>query len=176
MRYIETKISGVVIIEPELLEDERGFFSRTWDEQEAGKHGLKLATAQCNISFNAHTGTLRGMHYQEKPHEEAKLVRCTGGALLDVALDIRRDSPTYRQWVSAELNAENRRALYIPEGVAHGFQTLSDNTEIFYQMGEYFHPESARGIRFDDPAFAIEWPDAKRIMSEKDMSYADWVV
>ena len=177
MKYIDTKLSGIVIIEPERLEDTRGFFARTWDEKEAMDRGLKLTTVQCNISFNTRTGTLRGMHYQEKPHEEAKIVRCTRGALYDVALDIRRDSPTYRQWVAVELTADNHRSLYIPEGFAHGFQTLENNTEAFYQMGEYFHPKSARSVRFDDPAFAIEWPKvSERIMSEKDASYPDWVI
>ena len=177
MTYKETKIPGVIIIEIDRIEDERGFFARTWDEREAKEHGIRLKTVQCNTSFNTRKGTLRGMHYQEKPYEEAKLVRCTQGALYDVVLDLRRNSPSYRQWVSIELTAENRRTVYIPEGLAHGFQTLVDNTEVFYQMGEYFHPGSALSVRFDDPAFNITWPEvSKRFISEKDRSYPDWKV
>ena len=147
MIFTETRLAGAYLIEPERIEDERGFFARTWCRDEFERHGLNPRLVQCNVSYNARRGTLRGMHYQAKPHEEAKLVRCTRGAIYDVIVDLRPDSPTYRQWVAAELTAENRRMLYIPEGFAHGFQTLADETEVFYQMSELFHPESARGVR-----------------------------
>ena len=177
MKYTETRVKGVVILEFEPITDERGFFARAWDEQEGATRNMPLKSLQCNTSLSLRQGTVRGMHYQEKPHAEAKLVRCTRGAVYDVALDVRRDSPTYRTWVAVELTPDNYRMLYIPEGCAHGFQTLADTTEVFYQMSEYFHPESARGVRFDDPAFAIEWPEAQaRTMSDKDRSYPDWVV
>ena len=145
MVFEETEIHGVFTISLELFQDERGFFSRTWCEREFREHGLNQKLVQCSISFNQKKGTLRGVHYQAWPHQEAKLVRCTRGILYDVALDLRRDSPTYLRWVGAELTAENYRALYIPEGCAHGFLTLADNTEALYQMSEFYHPESARG-------------------------------
>lgn len=166
-----------MVMEFEPLEDERGYFARTWDEKEAGEQSIRLASVQCNTSVSLKRGTLRGLHYQEKPFEEGKLVRCIRGAIYDVAVDLRRDSASYRQWVSVELKGGGNRMLYIPEGCAHGFQTLADDTEVLYQMGEYFHPELARGVRFDDPAFNIEWPEVdERTMSEKDRSYPDWVV
>ena len=175
MIFAETKLHGAYIIEPEPLQDERGFFARTFCQEEFKTHGLNFRVAQCNISFNEKKGTLRGMHYQAEPHGEPKLVRCTMGAIYDVIVDLRRDSPTFCQWVAYELTAENRRALYIPIGVAHGFQTLEDNSEVFYMMGEFYHPESARGARWDDPAFGIEWPKIHhRIISENDQSYADF--
>jgi len=177
MKFIKTKISGVVIMELEKKEDKRGFFARSWDGKEFEDLGLPLHIVQCNISFNTRAGTLRGMHYQESPYEEAKVVRCTRGAVYDVALDLRPDSSTYKQWFGIELTAENHRSLFIPEGCAHGFQTLSDNTEVSYLMGEYFHPEATRGVRFDDPAFDITWPVVKEcVVSEKDKSYPDWKV
>ena len=175
MKFIETKISGVYIVELDLLKDERGFFARTWDEKEAVERGLQARMVQSSTSFNQRAGTLRGMHYQEKPHTEAKLVRCTQGALYDVAVDLRHDSPTYLQWVATELNAENRRALYIAKGCAHGFQTLSDATEILYMMSEYFNGEASRGVRWNDPAFKIDWPEVStRIVSPKDQTWPDW--
>jgi dTDP-4-dehydrorhamnose 3,5-epimerase len=158
VRFIETKLRGAFIIEPERLEDERGFFARTWCRKEFEARGLNPCLVQCNISFNRNKGTLRGMHFQIPPHAEAKLVRCTMGAIYDVILDLRPDSPTIKQWVAVELTAENRKMLYAPEGLAHGFLTLIDNTEVFYQMSASYHPESARGVRWDDPAFAILWP------------------
>lgn len=178
MKFIETKIPGVRVVELEKMPDERGFFARSWDEKEfKPARGNPFHIVQCNISFNTRAGTLRGMHYQESPYEETKVVRCTRGAVYDVALDLRPDSPAYRQWVGVELTAENHRSLYIPEGCAHGFQTLSDNTEVSYLMGEYFHPEAARGVRYDDPAFAITWPETSaRIVSPKDSAYPDWKV
>lgn len=174
MIFEETKIAGVCILAPETHCDERGFFARTWCEQESAANGLNSRIVQCSISFNAKKGTLRGVHYQLEPYQEAKLVRCTQGSLYDVALDLRLGSPTYLHWVSAELTAENRRALYIPEGCAHGFLTLEDNTEALYQMSEFYHPEASSGVRWNDPAFGIAWPFPAAVMSERDRSYADF--
>lgn len=172
MRFTETKLKGSYIIEPELIQDERGFFARSWCQKEFTEQGLNPNLVQCNTSFNLKKGTLRGMHYQVKPHLEAKLVRCTMGAIYDVIIDIRPESPTFKQWLAVELTAENRKMLYIPEGFAHGFQTLVDNTEVFYQMSEFYHPESARGIRWDDCKFQIIWPEVdRRIISGKDLNY-----
>ena len=172
MIFTPTKLDGSYLIEPERLEDERGFFARTWCREEFETHGLDPNLAQCNISFNKRKGTLRGMHYQAPPHEEAKLVRCTRGAIYDVIVDLRPDSETYQRWTSAELSAENRAMLYVPKGFAHGFQTLVDNAEVFYQMSECYHRESARGLRWDDPAVGIEWPAvADRIISPNDCAY-----
>ncbi len=168
MIFRETKLPGIFIVEPERFADERGFFARTWCQDEFAAHGLNPRLVQCNISFNEKKGTLRGMHYQIAPHAEAKLVRCTMGAIYDVALDLRPDSPTFRQWIAVELTAENRRALYIPEGFGHGFQTLVDDTEVLYQMSEFFSPEAARGVRWDDPAFGIMWPGDDRNISDRD--------
>lgn len=174
MRFVPTVIPGAFVIEPELIQDERGFFARTFCQDEFAAHGLNPELVQCNISFNKHVGTLRGMHYQAKPHEEAKLVRCTQGRILDVILDLREQSPSYLKWFCVELNAIQRNALYIPEGVAHGFQTLMEETEVFYQMTERYHPESARGIRWDDPVFNICWPLPDPVMSARDRSYPLW--
>lgn len=172
----ETKLIGAYLIETEPLTDDRGFFARTFCEQEFAAKGLKTHFVQCNISFNHKKGTLRGMHYQIAPYPEAKLVRCTKGAIYDVIIDIRPDSPTFKQWIAADLTADNRRQLYIPEGFAHGFQTLEDNSEVFYQMAEFYHPESARGIRWNDPAFGIKWPPADhRIISPRDSAYEDFI-
>jgi len=171
LKFTETKLKGTYIIEPELLTDERGFFARSWCQKEFTERGLNPNLVQCNISFNLKKGTLRGMHYQTKPYEEAKLVRCTTGAIHDVIIDLRPESSTFKQWVAVELTAENRRMLYIPEGIAHGFQTLVDNTEVFYQMSEFYHPDLARGIRWNDPELSLEWPLKEFIISEKDTSY-----
>lgn len=172
MKFTETKLKGAYIIEPEMLTDERGFFARSWCQKEFTERGLNPNLVQCNISFNPKKGTLRGMHYQAKPYEEAKLVRCTMGAIYDVIIDLRPDSPTFKQWVAVELTAENRKMLYIPEWMAHGFQTLVDNTEVFYQMSEFYHSESATGLRWDDPVFGIEWKKQQNlIISDKDLSY-----
>lgn len=171
MKFTETKLPGVVIVEIEPIRDERGFFARSWCRREFERHGLNSDLAQCNISFNKRKGTLRGMHYQAEPQQEAKLVRCTRGAIYDVVIDLRPESITYRQWQAVELNAENRCMLYVPVGVAHGFQALEDDTEVFYQMSEFYHPEYARGVRWDDSAFGIRWPLPDPIMSEKDRSY-----
>ena len=168
MIFTETKLKGAFIINIEPREDERGFFARSWDEDELKKHGLNARLAQCNISFNKKRGTLRGMHYQVAPFAEAKLVRCTMGAIYDVIIDLRPDSPTFRQWISVELSAENHCALYVPENFAHGFQTLADNTEVFYQMTEFYHRECARGVRWNDVAFEIVWPILDAVISEND--------
>jgi dTDP-4-dehydrorhamnose 3,5-epimerase len=174
MRFKETEVWGVVVVEPERHEDERGFFARTWCRQEFAARGLSPDLAQCSISFNKRRGTLRGMHYQAPPHGEVKLVRCTRGALVDVILDPRIGSPTFGKWVAVELTADNRVAVYIPEGCAHGFQTLADDTEVLYQIAGLYHPEAARGIRWDDPAFAVRWPLAPTVLSPKDLAYPDF--
>ena len=159
MRFIETRLKGAFVIEPERLADERGFFARMWCQREFIAHGLNPDLVQCNISFNTNKGTLRGMHHQAAPHEEAKLVRCTMGAIYDVIIDLRPDSPTYKAWLAVELTAPNRKMLYVPEGFSHGFMTLADNTEVFYQMSEFYSPECASGIRWNDPQFGIVWPE-----------------
>lgn len=175
MLFTETKLKGAFIIHIEPHEDERGFFARSWCEDEFKKHGLNPRLVQCNISFNKKQGTLRGMHYQVAPFAEAKLVRCTMGAIYDVIIDLQPDSPTFNQWISVELTAENRSALYVPENFAHGFQTLMDNTEVFYQMSEFYHPECARGVRWDDPAFGVEWCGEPYIISRQDREYANFL-
>lgn len=168
MIFTETKLRGAYVIEPETLEDERGFFARTWSAEEFSVERLNATLVQCNTSGNKRKGTLRGLHFQSPPHEEAKLVRCTAGALYDVIVDLRRDSLTWGQWVGIELTRQNLRMIYIPEGFAHGFQTLTDDTDVFYQMSAYYHPESARGIRWDDPTIAIDWPLPISVISERD--------
>ncbi len=174
MIFTETKLKGAYIIELETLEDERGFFARSFCQREFEKHGLNLRVVQCNVSYNKKKGTLRGMHYQVPPHEEAKLVSCIRGAIYDVIIDLRPDSATYCQWFALELSAENYKMLYVPEGFTHGFQTLEDNTIVFYLMSESYRPESARGVRWDDPVFGIRWPLPNRVMSKKDLSYPDF--
>jgi dTDP-4-dehydrorhamnose 3,5-epimerase len=171
MIFTETALNGAFIIEPELVFDERGFFAGTWSADEFVARGLNPRTVQGNISFNKQRGTLRGMHYQTKPYEEAKLVRCTAGAIYDVIVDLRANSQTERKWVAVELTSRNRRLLYVPEGFAHGFQTLEDDTEVAYQISEYYHPESARGVRWDDPAFGINWPVGISVISARDRSH-----
>ncbi len=170
MKFMETPLKDAYCIELDRIEDERGFFARSWCVTEFEKHGLNPNLVQCNVSFNKEKGTLRGMHYQAAPHEEAKLVRCTMGAIYDVIVDLRPDSPTFKRWFGTEITAKNRKAIYVPEGFANGFQTLEDDTEVLYQMSEFFHPEDARGVRYDDPAFAIEWPSANITISPKDKS------
>lgn len=173
VKFIATSLVGLYVIEPELQTDERGFFARTWCGEEFIKQGLNPKLAQCNVSFNNKAGTLRGLHYQIAPREEAKLVRCTMGAIFDVAVDIRPDSDTYLEWFGVELTAENRCAMYIPEGFAHGFQTLTDNSEVFYQMAEFYYPELAKGLRWDDPKIGIDWPKiTHRIISDRDLAYS----
>jgi len=171
LKFHATPLSGLYVVEIEALRDERGFFARSYCAREFSAHGVDFPVAQCNVSFNDKAGTLRGLHYQAAPHEEAKLVRCTRGALFDVAVDVRLDSPTYRRWYAVELTPDNGRMLFIPGGFAHGFQTLQDGTEISYVMSEFYHPDSARGLRWDDPAFAIDWPLANPIISDKDRSH-----
>jgi len=175
--FKETKFKGVYILEIEPIEDERGFFARTWCEEEFKVYGLNSNLVQCNISFNKRRGTLRGMHYQIPPYEEAKLVRCTKGSIYDVIIDLRPNSKTFKQWTAIELTDENRKMLYIPEGFAHGFQTLEDDTEVFYQMSQFYHPECARGIRWDDLTFSVDWPvRGDVIISYKDKNWGDFIV
>ncbi len=170
----ETALRGTYLISLEPIADERGFFARSWCREEFRARGLNPDLVQCNISFNRRKGTLRGMHYQAEPNAEVKLVRCTRGACHDVIIDLRRNSPTFRHWLAVELTSENRRMLYIPEGFAHGFQTLAEATEVLYQMSTFFVPDAARGVRWDDPAFGIQWPEADRIMSAKDRNYPNF--
>ena len=174
MIFTEAPIPGAYVIDPERLEDERGFFARTWCQREFEAHGLNPGLAQCNISYNRRKGTLRGMHYQAVPHAEARLVRCTSGAIYDVIVDLRPDSVTFKRWFPVELTADNRRMLYIPEGLAHGFLTSRDDTEVFYQMSEFYTPGSARGVRWNDPAFGIEWPQEIQVIAERDRNYPDF--
>jgi len=171
MKFTETKLKGAFIIEPELLEDERGFFARTFCREEFEAHGLNPNLVQCSISFNKKKGTLRGMHYQTPPHEEARIVRCTMGSIYDVIVNLRPHSETFRQWFATELSAGNRKMLYIPEGMAHGFLTLTANTEVFYQMSEYYNTQSSRGVRWDDPAFGIKWPAKPSVVSQRDREH-----
>lgn len=175
MKFTPTKIDGVWIIEMERHADQRGWFTRTWCAEEFRAHGLEAGLDQCSSSFNLRRGTLRGMHYQAAPHEEAKVVRCTRGSVYDVALDLRVESPTFRQWVAAELTPENGRGFYIPKGCAHGFQTLTEDTEVLYMIAGSFHPESARGVRWNDPQFGINWPLSEfAITSPRDAQYPDF--
>ncbi|MBL1210722.1 dTDP-4-dehydrorhamnose 3,5-epimerase [Geminocystis sp. GBBB08] len=177
MKFIETLLKRVYVIEIEPISDHRGFFARSWCEQEFRDYGLNPNLVQCNISFNAKKGTLRGMHYQIQPHEETKLVRCTQGSIYDVIIDIQPESSTFKQWFGVELTAKNHKMLYIPEGFAHGFQTLEDDTEVLYQMSEFYHPECAKGVRFDDPSFKINWLLTENlIMSEKDQNYLNFKI
>jgi len=174
MKFHHTKISGVVEIRPEPVSDERGFFARTWCQKDFEAHGLNPRLVQCNISYSKRKGTLRGMHYQVEPDAEAKLVRCTKGSIWDVALDIRPGSQTFKSWVAVVLTGEDRNMLYVPEGCAHGFLTLEDEAEVFYQMSQFYNPESARGIRWNDRAFQIAWPAAVEVISERDRTYANF--
>jgi dTDP-4-dehydrorhamnose 3,5-epimerase len=174
--FRETPVAGVVIVEPERREDSRGFFARTWCQREFAEHGLDSRLVQCSLSWNRRRGTLRGLHLQAPPHAEAKLIRCTQGAIWDVALDLRRDSRTFRRHVGVELSADNHVMLYIAAGIAHGFQTLVDETEVCYQMSEFYAPEAGRGVRFDDPAFAIPWPIPDPIVLDRDRTYPDFVL
>lgn len=168
MRFIETPLRDLVIVELDTLNDERGFFARSFCEREFRNVGIELSVAQCNISFNEKAGTLRGLHFQASPHEEAKLIRCTRGAIHDVVVDVRRGSPTYLRWHAVTLTPSNGRMLFVPRGFAHGFQSLEDHSEVFYMMSEFYHPGSARGLRWNDPALAIVWPLENPIISEND--------
>lgn len=175
MRFVPTTLEGAYVVEPERHEDARGFFARTWAQDELLQHGLDSRLSQCSISRNTNAGTLRGMHFQTEPHAETKLVRCTSGAIFDVIVDLRPGSPTHAEWIGVELTAESGTALYIPKGFAHGFQTLVDGAEVFYMISDPYVPEAASGVRWDDPAFGIDWPPAEaRVINERDRSYPDY--
>jgi dTDP-4-dehydrorhamnose 3,5-epimerase len=174
MVFNETDVRGAYLIEIEEIGDDRGFFARTWCRNEFEAHGLVSTVAQCSIGFNVKRGTLRGMHFSVTPHAEVKLIRCSRGAIYDVIVDLRRESPSYRRWVGVQLTEDNRRTLYVPAGCAHGYQTLTDHAEVSYQMDEFYSPECARGARFDDPAFGIEWPLEVSIISERDRNWPDY--
>lgn len=175
MRFEELGLSGAFVVEPEPHADERGFFARTWCRDEFAEHGLSIEVAQCSTSYNEHAGTLRGLHFQRAPYEEEKLVRCVRGAILDVVVDLRPDSPTHCSWVGVELDEESRRALYVPKGFAHGFQTLTDAAEVLYMISRPYVPEVSDGVRWDDPAFGIQWPETEaRVISPKDLAWLDY--
>jgi dTDP-4-dehydrorhamnose 3,5-epimerase len=174
MIFAETRLPGVFEIQIERKCDQRGFFARTWCQQEFAAHGLDSNLVQCSLSYNQKKGTLRGLHYQAEPRAETKLVRCSKGAIYDVVLDLRSGSQTYKRWVGVCLEARKHNALYVPKGCAHGFLTLEDDSEVFYQMSEFYDAESARGVRWNDPAFQIVWPAQAEIISERDMNYPDF--
>ena len=174
MIFKPTELPGAYVIEPEKFEDIRGYFARTFCENEFKTLGLEMRVAQCNVSFNRKKGTLRGMHYQATPFEEVKLVRCTRGAICDVIIDLRRESPAFKKHFVVQLDERNCQMLYIPAGLAHGFQTLEDDTEIFYQMSQVYSAEHARGVRWNDPAFGIQWPHDERTILERDRNYPDF--
>jgi dTDP-4-dehydrorhamnose 3,5-epimerase len=177
MQFVDTPIPGAHVVELEPIDDDRGWFARTFDAELFRSHGLEPAVAQCSTSHNAHAGTLRGLHYQEEPHGETKLVRCTRGAIYDVIVDLRPESASYCQWFAVELKPENRKSLYIPIGVAHGFQSLVPDSDVHYQMGQQYVAKAVRGVRWDDPAFGVQWPEARRgrLMSEADRGYPDFI-
>ena len=174
MHFIPIDLEGAYLIEPEVISDERGFFSRTYCQNEFSSRGINSKIVQCNISYNKLRGTLRGMHFQKAPHSEAKLIRCTQGRIYDVIIDLRSNSKTFSKWFGVELTAENRIALYVPEGFAHGFITLKDDTEVLYQMTEFYHPASSAGVRWNDPRFSIKWPIEVKVISERDDSYPEF--
>ena len=170
----ETELTGVYTIDPERHEDERGFFARTFCVRELEAAGLVGRVIQSSVSFNPTRGTLRGMHYQAEPHGETKIIRCTRGAIWDCLVDLRKESPTYLQWVAEALTEDNRRLFYVPRGVAHGFITLAPDTEVFYEIADDYVPESARGVRWDDPTFGIDWPESPQLVSDRDRTYPDY--
>jgi dTDP-4-dehydrorhamnose 3,5-epimerase len=174
LKFVPLPLAGAFVIEIDPIEDERGFFARTFCIDEFREHGLEPCIAQCSISFNKRKGTLRGLHYQAPPHQEAKIVRCIRGAIHDVIVDLRLDSATYRRWAAVDLTADNRRAVYVPKHFAHGFQTLADASDVHYEISERFVPEAGRGLRWNDPAFAIEWPIGDPIVSPRDAGYPDY--
>ena len=176
MRFEQTNLAGAWIIDINRLEDERGFFARTFCQREFSEHGLNTRVAQCNVSYNKQKGTLRGMHLQVSPFEEAKLVQCTSGAIYDMIIDLRPNSQTYLKHMGVTLSAQQYRMLYIPEGFAHGFLTLTDDANVFYQMSEFYAPECARGFRWNDPAFGIQLPEELHVISERDAHYPDFSV
>jgi dTDP-4-dehydrorhamnose 3,5-epimerase len=173
--FTETKLKGAFILDVKRLEDERGFFGRSWCKKEMEEHGLNSNVVQANVSFNHKKGTLRGMHFQFNPYQETKLVRCTKGALYDVIIDLRKDSPTYKQWIGVELTEDNFRMLYVPEDFAHGFITLQDNTAVTYQVTQFYTPGAEGGIRWNDPAVGIEWPVPVEVISSKDKNHPDYI-
>ena len=174
MKFVETDISGVVVVELEKHEDARGWFARAWCREEFTAHGLSVDLVECNLSYNEKRGTLRGMHFQVEPHAEAKLVRCVAGAVHDVALDLRPESSSYKKSIGIELSADSGRAVFLPEGIAHGFQTLTDHSTLFYQMSSVYSTEAAAGVRWDDSEFGIEWPLPDPIVSARDQSFPDF--
>ncbi len=174
MIFSETKLQGAYIIDIEPKVDHRGFFARSWCQHEFEAHGLNPNVVQINVGFSSRRGTLRGLHYQNDPWSEVKLVRCTRGVIFDVIIDLRVDSPTHRQWLGVELNQDNHRMLYVPEGFAQGYITLADNTEISYQTTQFFSREHATGVRYDDPSFAIDWPIMAHVISEQDLNWPDY--
>jgi dTDP-4-dehydrorhamnose 3,5-epimerase len=174
MNFIKTEFKGVFIIQLEKKEDERGFFARVWDIKKFVEKNLNSKLVQSNISFTKKKGTIRGLHYQIHPYEETKIILCTKGSIFDVIIDLRSDSATYKKWVFHNLSSEDYKMLFIPEGFAHGFQTLEDNTEIFYHVSQFYTPSAERGIRWDDPLFNIAWPIKKKVISQKDNSYEDF--
>jgi dTDP-4-dehydrorhamnose 3,5-epimerase len=174
MIFHPTKLPGAFEIHVEPISDERGFFARSWCQREFASNGLNPRLAQCNISVTAQKGTLRGLHFQAAPFAEAKLVRCTRGAIYDIVLDLRSQLPTFKQWIAVVLTAGKRNMIYVPEGCAHGFLTLEDDVEVSYQMSEIYQPESARGVRWDDPAFQIVWPEKVEVISDRDRTYPDF--
>jgi dTDP-4-dehydrorhamnose 3,5-epimerase len=174
MIFRETDLPGVFEIQIEPRVDERGFFARSWCKNEFEGAGLDAKLAQCSISFNARNGTLRGMHFQAAPYQETKLVRCTRGAIYDVVIDLRPDSPTFKQWTGVFLTAADRNMVYVPHGCGHGFLTLENETEVFYQISEFYNAESARGVRWNDPAFQIVWPSKVQVISDRDRMYPDF--
>jgi dTDP-4-dehydrorhamnose 3,5-epimerase len=175
VQFIETPLDGAFVVELELKTDERGFFARSWCHEEFRSHGLNSNVAQCNISYNKRKGTLRGMHYQEAPYQEVKLIRCCSGAILDVIVDLRRSSPSHCRWFAVELTAANRKMLYVPEGFAHGYLALADDAEVFYQVSEAYNPKYEGGVRWNDPMFGIDWPIRDPILSQRDRSFPDYV-
>ena len=175
MKFTETKIAGVFVIELERHEDDRGWFARAWCREDFAAHGLPTDLAQTNLSHNTRRGTVRGMHFQTAPHAEIKFVRCVAGAVHDVALDLRPESPTFKQFVATELSAENGRAVFLPEGIAHGFQTLTDDATLFYQMSVPYTPEAVDGVRWNDFAFNLEWPIADPIVCARDSAFPDFI-
>ena len=174
MIFLDTRLPGVFEIHLEVKPDDRGFFARAWCQEEFEARGLNPRLVQCSLSFNTRKGTLRGIHYQAAPYAEAKLVRCTRGAIYDVVLDLRPESPRFKQSIAVILTAEKRNMIYVPEGCAHGFLTLEGKTEVFYQMSEFYSAESARGVRFDDPAFGMTWPEKIEVISERDRNYPNF--